>query len=321
MPRRPRIHAPGAFYHVTLRGNHRQQIFFCDDDRLLLNRMVGSTLERCEARLHAYCWMGNHIHMLIQVDQVPLGRAVLRIASGYARTVQARLNTTGHLFERRYHAVLVDADRYLVSLLRYIHLNPVRAGLVAKAEDYRWSSHHNYLGLRDESWVTTTFALGMLHPARANALERYRRLVGASAEQCGGSSPFKDLRRQDDRILGDDRFVARLDAMAPQPRSNLTLDDLFEEAARRFGLERDELASSSRNQQSSRARAWIGHEALTQSIATPSEVARALGRDESSVRQLVARHFPWRAAATSPDPRPGTEGKEKAPCRFPGKGP
>jgi len=321
MPRRPRIHAPGAFYHVTLRGNHRQQIFFCDDDRLLLNGIVSSTLERCEARLHAYCWMGNHIHMLIQVGQAPLGRAVLRIASCYARTVQARLNTTGHLFERRYHAVLVDADRYLVSLLRYIHLNPVRAGLVAKADNYRWSSHQNYLGLREEPWVTTTFALRMLHPTRAGALAQYKRLIGAVADQSRGSSPFEDVHHSDDRILGDDRFLARLGAMAPPPRSMLALEDLIDEAVRKFGLGPSELASTSRDQQTSRARAWIGHEAVTQRIATLSEVARALCRDESSVRQLVARHFPRKPVATSPDPRPGTAGKEKAPCRFPGKGP
>jgi REP element-mobilizing transposase RayT len=295
MPRRPRIHAPGALYHVTLRGNHRQQIFFCDDDRTLLNRIVADSLERCDARLHAYCWMGNHIHLLMQVSHLPLGRVVLRIASAYARRVQARLETSGHLFERRYNAVLVDADRYLVSLLRYIHLNPVRAGLVTQTDDYRWSSHHNYSGLRHETWVTTEFALGMLGASRKAAIERYRQLVRTASTDGSGSSPLEDLHQEDNRVLGDDRFIAQLGLTPSQPRSSRTLDDLIEEAGRRFRLTRAELASASRDQRSSRARAWISHEAFTERIATPSEVARALERDESSIRQLVARHFPRKA--------------------------
>ena len=158
MPRRPRLHVPGAFYHVTLRGNHRQDIFFTSKHREFLNGIVATVIERFAARLHAYCWMSNHIHMLIQVSDVPLGRIILRIASPYARAVQAELSTTGHLFERRYHAVLVDADEYLLGLLRYMHMNPVRAGMVNHPADYPWSSHHVYLGSREESWVTRTCA-------------------------------------------------------------------------------------------------------------------------------------------------------------------
>ena len=125
--RKPRLHIPAAFYHVTLRGNHRQDIFFTADDRILLNAIVAEVIAGYGARLHAYCWMTNHTHMLIQVGDVPLGRIMLRIASRYARQIQARFRTTGHLFERRYHAVLVDVDSYLLELLRYIHLNPIRA--------------------------------------------------------------------------------------------------------------------------------------------------------------------------------------------------
>jgi len=98
--------------------------------------------------------MTNHLHVLVQVSEVPLGSVILQIASSYARTVQARLMTTGHLFERRYHAVLVDAYSYLLALVRYIHLNPVRAGLVADPAAYRWSSHRVYLGERACDWVS-----------------------------------------------------------------------------------------------------------------------------------------------------------------------
>jgi putative transposase len=130
MPRPPRIHVPGAFYHVTLRGNHRQAIFFTAQDRHTLSALIEEVLERFGARLHAYCYMTNHIHALIQVGEAPLGRLMLRIAGRYARLTQKGLHTTGHLFEKRYYPVLVDADEYLLELLRYIHLNPVRARMV-----------------------------------------------------------------------------------------------------------------------------------------------------------------------------------------------
>ena len=159
MPRSPRIHAPGALYHVTLRGNHRQDIFFTPDDRRLLTCIVREILVDCDAQLHAYCYMTNHVHALLQVSDTPLSRIMLLVAGRYARAVQSRLDTTGHLFEKRYHALLVDADEYLLTLLRYIHLNPVRANLAASPDDYPWSSHHVYLGNRSEPWVTTTFAL------------------------------------------------------------------------------------------------------------------------------------------------------------------
>jgi putative transposase len=123
MPRSLRLHAPGAFYPVTLRGNHRQNIFFCDGHRQTLSQLIAEVIDRFGARLHAYCYMTNHIHALIQVGETPLGRIMLRIAGRYARTIQSALHTTGHLFEKRYHPVLVDADEYLLELLRYIHLS------------------------------------------------------------------------------------------------------------------------------------------------------------------------------------------------------
>src|SRR6187399_2766342 len=155
MPRPPRIHVPNGFYHTTLRGNHRENIFVVDSDRLLLNTIVERALAKHGARIHAYCWMTNHLHLLVQVGKDPLAAPMRQIACEFARRMQAKLQTTGHFFERRYHAKLVDADSYLLELIRYIHLNPVRGGLVESPSQYRWSSHHAYLGTRSEDWVTT----------------------------------------------------------------------------------------------------------------------------------------------------------------------
>ena len=125
MPRRLRIHVPGGFYHVTLRGNHQQPIFERDEDRWLLNLIVARALDRHDARLHAYCWMGNHLHLLLQVGVSHLGMPMRQIAAEFARAIQLRMATTGHFFERRYHATLIEAT-----------------------DGYPWSSHHAYLGER-----------------------------------------------------------------------------------------------------------------------------------------------------------------------------
>src|SRR3954447_17104786 len=140
MPRALRLHVPGAMYHVTLRGNHRQNIFFSPADRQLMSDLFAEVIERFGARVYAYCYMTNHIHALIQVSETPLGRIMLRVAGRYARQTQAKLHTTGHLFEKRYYPVLIDADEYLLELLRYVHLNPVRARMVDAADEYPWSS-------------------------------------------------------------------------------------------------------------------------------------------------------------------------------------
>ena len=291
MPRRPRIHVPGAFYHVTLRGNHRQLIFFCEGDRQLLGDIVAATIERIPARVHAYCWMSNHIHLLIQAGDMPIGRVILRIASRYARTVQARLSTTGHLFERRYHAVMVDADRYLLAVLRYVHLNPVRAGVVAAVCDYPWSSHHVYVGARSEPWVTTDFALRLWRPNRAEAVERYRAFVeGPLAADT--ASPFSNIHPDDSRILGDDGFRKSIGVPLGQASSTGSLTQLIEEACRTHGVEVDDLVSGIRQRRLTTVRAWIAHQAVARRIASLSEVARHLHRDESSLRELVARHHP-----------------------------
>jgi putative transposase len=290
MPRLPRIHAPGAFHHVTLRGNHRQDIFFTSADRVKMNEIVADTLERCRSRLHAYCLMTNHVHFLVQVGDLPLGRVMLRIASRYARTVQRRFHTTGHLFERRYHALLVDADEYLLELLRYIHLNPVRTQMVDRPSDYPWSSHHVYMGTRAEAWVTTDFALRMLHPDRDTAIDSYRRFVDQAIGQ-HSTSPLTDRNAHDARVLGSDDFLGKLLNQPLRPKSRQSLPDLIESACRQFSVTPEALLSSGKDRHLTKVRIWIAHQALTGRVASLSAVARALCRTEGALRQGLRHHF------------------------------
>jgi len=290
MARKPRLHAPGAFYHVTLRGNHQQPIFFRDSDRDLLDRIVAESLERQTARLHAYCWMTNHLHLLVQVSEAPLGRLMLRIASTYARTVQLRLDTRGHLFERRYHASLLDADRCLLAVIRYIHLNPVTAGLASDPADYPWSSHRTYLGMQHQSWVTTDFLMRLIASRRENALQRYNELISGPDQAEWGSGALVP-RRDYPQVVGDDAFVEKLMSGLSPCRSQKSLEQLVSECCERFGVSRELLLSRGRARSAVVARAWLGHEASAGKIATVSAVARFLGRSESALRHIIRRYL------------------------------
>ncbi len=291
MARRPRLHVPGGFYHVTLRGNHRQPIFFAEADRELLGVVVAETVERLAARIHAYCWMTNHLHLLVQVADAPLGRLMLRIASQYARRVQASLATTGHLFERRYHSVLVDADCYLLTLIRYIHRNPVRAGMVADPADYPWSSHRAYLGNNRPAWLTTGMALHLLGGDAGEAVLRYRAFMSTPADCRWGEGVLKVNADQPD-ILGGDEFLARVGTDTWRPRSRESLEDLMRECAERFRIPLDALSSPSRMHHLARARAWLAHRAVAQGVSSVSALARRLGRSEAALRQVMSRHPP-----------------------------
>ena len=292
MPRPLRIHVPGALYHITLRGNHRQDIFFAPADRQRMSNLFAEVLQRFRARLHAYCYMSNHLHALIQVSDVPLGNLILRIAGQYARGTQAHLQTTGHLFEKRYYPVLVDADTYLLELLRYVHLNPVRAGLATSPENYPWSSHHVYVGKRDEPWVTTDFALSMFHSERGRAVSAYQRFVHAANGNNSASSPLEECNPNDRRILGSDDFARGLLGSTWKRRSQETLEDLIAEACARFGVSALQLGSPGRKKPLVAARAWVAQQALNGRVASIAMVARRFNRDESSLRHALNTHFP-----------------------------
>jgi REP element-mobilizing transposase RayT len=289
MARRLRLHVPGGFYHVTLRGNHRCPVFFTWADRELFERILAGSLERWNARLHAYCWMTNHVHMLIQVSDTPLGRIILRTASAYARKVQFHLGTTGHLFERRFHAILVDADAYLLTVLCYIHLNPVRTGLVSDPGLYPWSSHRDYLGASGKPWLTTGFALRMLSTHGCRAVDRYRELMGMTRHQSWGTGALTPNRSQP-QILGDDIFVARMTARSDPPAQHTTLAQLLDECSARFRLPAAALPSPRISRELAKARAWLAHQAMRRGIASISEIARFLGRSEGAIRQAMQRH-------------------------------
>jgi len=288
--RRPRLHVPGACYHVTLRGNHRQDIFLVDADRELLEGFVATALKHVGARIHAYCWMSNHVHLLVQVAEKPLGAFVQRVATRFARAVQSRVPTTGHLFENRYHALLVDVDRYFLALLRYIHLNPVRAGLVADPADYRWSGHLAYLGLAKTDWLETSFGLQMFAADGVRAREDYLAFV----RQGLGVPRDRSLLAPsagEPRVLGDDAFRAGVVAAGRMARgANQSLEEIAASIASDLGVSLDRVRSPSQRRDLSRARGLLAARALATGAATLSDIARFLNRSASAVTRAVERY-------------------------------
>lgn len=179
MPRKPRLHVPGGVYHVILRGNHQEALFATAGDRVYLNTLVEDVVQRFGLRVYAYCWMTNHLHLAVRAGDVPLGRPMQRLARAYSRHVHRNTGRLGHLFERRYRSILVDADRYLLALVRYIHLNPVVAGMAAEPAKYPWSSHRDYLGRQTVPWVDTAFVLAMFTAGACSPRHRYEQFVRA----------------------------------------------------------------------------------------------------------------------------------------------
>ncbi|MDH5275960.1 MAG: transposase [Gammaproteobacteria bacterium] len=281
MSRRRRVHVPGGYYHVTLRGNHRQVIFRDSADRSALDAIVRGASERTGARVLAYCWMTNHIHLIAQVDGRPLGNFMQIIGSKYARYLQRSCGTTGHLFERRYHSVVVDRQDHLLHVVRYVHLNPVRAGLVATPGDYLWSSHRCYLGQMDLPWVHPASVLRLL----ASGLTEGR---DAFAGFCGEAVSAPDCMIAARKILSAPPVPCSQPPRTP-PRSGRSLDEIIVAVCSRAGVSEQVLAAPGKSHILSAARTEIAILATHEGVASLTDVARRFNRDVSSLARAATR--------------------------------
>ena len=288
MPRLPRLHVSGGCYHVILRGNHREDLFGTAHDRHQLNQIVAEALTKYGARLFAFCWMSNHLHALVQIGEPPLGKLMQRIAMRYSRYRHKQLGTTGHLFERRHRAWLVETDAYFITLLRYIHLNPVSAGMVKAAEEYPWSSHRAYLGVEVLPWLTLDFGLGVLGPTVESSRRCYRMLM---AEELYASEErvLESSHPDDRRVLGSDDFLSSLPTPRVKRKSRLTLAALADQVCIQRSVTVNSVQSPSRLPHLVQARAEIAQRAVDERVASMREVARFLNRWPSAICQLLKR--------------------------------
>jgi len=230
--------------------------------------------------------MTNHVHLLIQVTDQPLGRLMQRVGTRFARAIQRELRTTGHLFENRYHALLVDVDSYFLELLRYIHLNPVRARIVASADQYRWSSHRVYLGKSQQSWVHTDFGLSLFSSDIDRARAAYQRFINERQD----FEPTIERNAHEPRVIGDDTFLQKLNVPTRRRYSGIDLEMLAAQIASDARVPLETLRGSSRHRQHARLRAKIAAQAIDMQIATLSEVARFLNRSASALSRALHHH-------------------------------
>ena len=178
MGRQLRIQYPGAFYHVTSRGNERKVIFSSKRDREQFLSYLESACERYGAVIHVFCLMSNHYHLLLETPRSNLSQIMHHINGAYTNYFNTKQRRSGHLFQGRYKAILVEKDAYCQELSRYIHLNPVRARLVENLSEYPWSSYPCYVGVREEpGWLRTDDILGYFASGRFDARKHYKEFV------------------------------------------------------------------------------------------------------------------------------------------------
>ncbi len=208
MGRPLRIEYPGALYHITSRGNERKEIFLADEDRIIFLEILKDYHERFGILIHSYVLMDNHYHLILETPNGNLLKVMHGINSRYTGYFNRKYKRSGHLFQGRYKAILVDKDAYLLHLSRYLHLNPVRAKMVEMPEGYRWSSYPGYIGKgKEDTWVESSCVLSQFGKKRKRSGQRYREYTeeGLREEQ---KSPLSSLWGQ--LVLGGEGFIEKI---------------------------------------------------------------------------------------------------------------
>ena len=206
MARPLRITFPGAFYHVTSRGNERKAVFKSKRDRKKFLEYLESATLRYDARIHTYCLMDNHYHLLLETPSGNLPQIMRHINGAYTTYFNVKRDRSGHLFQGRYKAILVDIDEYAKELSRYIHLNPVRAKIVQKPEDYAWSSYQYFIGKQKPAeWLYRDFILGYFGKKVSSAQKGYQEFVNALVFE-EYDSPLEQVVSS--TLLGSADFIA-----------------------------------------------------------------------------------------------------------------
>lgn len=320
MPRGARIDAAGILHHVMVRGIERRQIFSNDDDRgEFLARLEGAC-EKTGARVYAWCLMPNHVHLAIRTGQMPLQKTMRSLLTGYAVYFNRRHRRHGHLFQNRYKSILVDEEEYFLTLVRYIHLNPVRARLVESVdalESYPWTGHSVLMGkgkysVQDSDAVLRRF--GRRAGDARKSLVEFMKMDEAKKEtkifeggglrrSAGGVKKLleagnKEKWVHDERILGSSSFVEsvlkntekdqRTRTLSPE-KQRATFDRVADQLCERFEVTRPELLGGGRRRAVSESRRLLSYVANRHLGMTLSEVGEALNVSKVAVLKAVTK--------------------------------
>ncbi len=195
MARPLRIEFPDALYHITSRGNRREDIYLGDKDRNTFLQILSQVCDRFNWVCHSYCLMSNHYHLMIETPEGNLSQGMRQLNGVYTQSFNRNHDRVGHVFQGRYKAIVVQKESYLLELSRYIVLNPVRAGMVREAKDWRWSSYLSTVGMAAiPACLRTDWLISCFAKRKKIAMERYRRFVSEGKNQ---ASPWGQLKKTD----------------------------------------------------------------------------------------------------------------------------
>jgi putative transposase len=321
MPRQARLDTPGALHHIMVRGINKTKIFRDDQDRCVFLERMGKAVIETRSSVCAWALMDTHVHILVRSGGPGISTLMRRLLTWYAQYYNRRHRRTGHLFENRYKSVLCDEETYLLSLVRYIHLNPVRAQIVTGVDDldrYPWSGHRMIVNdAAAPSWMDVAHVLARFGGTKRRAIREYRRFVeegasenrnpmltgGGMIRSRGGWSQVLSLQRKgereesDERILGGGEFVSQVLREVEERelrqtrlrRLGKSIADVIREECQKSRVNPEELAKGSRRRRVSRVRAVIAVRCKEELGESGAEIARHLGVNTSSINRSLAR--------------------------------
>jgi REP element-mobilizing transposase RayT len=320
MPRKARIDAPGALHHIIARGIAGRKIFDDNYDKDFFVERLGLIIQKSQTQCLAWALIPNHFHLLLKTGTTPIATVMKRLLTGYAMQYNRRHKRNGHLFQNRYKSILCQEDSYLLELIRYIHLNPLRAKLVADMKGldrYTYSGHSVLMGKSKALWQDTTYVIRLFDKHLATARRRYRAFVqkgiadgkrddlvgGGLIRSVGGWAAVKALRNEkvyqkgDERILGDGDFVERVLSEAKEAfekkhrllAKGLDLDDLAGRVAEIIGIEPKVVWQKGKQSKVVKARSLLCYWAANELGVTQSALSKRLGVAPSTVSCCVAR--------------------------------
>jgi len=286
MARRPRVFAPGLLYHVIVRGNQRRKTFRCGDDYKAYLDRLEKYRAKCHVRIYAYCLMPNHVHLLVETGSIPLAKFMQGVQQSYTQHFNRSYRKVGHLFQGRYKAIICDRDKYLLALIRYIHLNPVRAKLATGPQRYAYSGHSSYLTGGTAKIVEVAPILKLLGGKKA-----YERFVLEGMEESHNDEYYAVA---DQRFLGEEGFgeeIGRGAERNEERRANKPIETTFKEIARRVETTPELLRGRDRRWDISKKRAEAVALLVREHGYAVGEVAKWLGRDQANISTMLARFW------------------------------
>jgi len=290
MPRKPRIEFQGAFYHVICRGNNKQEIFAGDNDYREFLKGIKITKARYGFLLYCYNLIPNHLHLAVETSNEPLSRIMCSLLTRYARYFNSRHKRTGHVFEKRYKAILCQKESYLLEMLRYIHLNDVRAGLTGRPGDWKWSSYRTYMGAAQDDIVDTKKILSIFDKKVSVARKKFAEFV-----HDGINMKSKEEFYPPDTFpyLGDTEFVKDLSKKYGEIRRwdkirvRITLEKLAGKISGKTGIDIAEMQASYKSKNISSARKMFSVIAVYYAGYKATQVAKYLNCSISAISRYL----------------------------------